>query len=189
MPSARQSLIIFAYPVMPESMERMAKAIGLELERAKLSDAYDVDEVIKLSKPDVPFTKVDDEVIEKLQKIMEKRFRGEEPEQKEEISIEDFQKLDIRIGRVLKAEKVKNSKKLIKLIIDIGGEERQIVSGIAEDYTPEELEGKLVVVLVNLKPAKFMGVESKGMILAAEKDGRAVLLTPEKEVEPGTRVC
>ena len=124
---------------------------------------------------------------------MEKRFKGEgdeeKAEEKEVISIEDFQKLDIRIGKVLKAEKIKKSKKLIKLIIDIGGEQRQIVSGIAEDYTPEELEGKLVVVLANLKPAKFMGVESRGMILAAEKDGKAVLLVPEKEVEPGTRVC
>ncbi len=188
-----KALIIFAYPVMPSSMERMAKAIGLDLEKAKLSDAYAVDEVMKLSKPEVPFTKVEDDTIERLQKIMEKRFKGEgdeeKAEEKEEISIEDFQRLDIRIGKVLKAEKIKKSKKLIKLIIDIGGEQRQIVSGIAEDYTPEELEGKLVVVLVNLKPAKFMGVESRGMILAAEKNGKAVLLIPEKEVEPGTKVC
>jgi methionyl-tRNA synthetase len=122
---------------------------------------------------------------------MEKRFRGEEvrQEMKEEITIEDFQRLDIRIGKVTSAEKIKGSKKLIKLIVDIGDEHRQIVSGIAEDYRPEELEGMLVVVLVNLKPAKFMGVESRGMILAAEKDGKAILLIPEKEVEPGTRVC
>ncbi|WP_202319301.1 methionine--tRNA ligase [Archaeoglobus neptunius] len=185
-----KALIIFAYPVMPRSMEKMARAMSLDIEHCRLSDAYSVDSVMKLDKPEVPFTKIEDDVIERLQKIMEKRFMGEkEKEEKEEVTIEDFQKLDIRIGKVLKAEKIKKSKKLIKLIVDIGDEQRQIVSGIAEDYKPEELEGKLVVVLANLRPAKFMGVESKGMILAAEKDGRAILLTPEKDVDPGTRVC
>lgn len=197
-----KALIIFAYPVMPRTMAKMAKAIGLEMEKCRLSDAYAVED-LKLSKPEMPFTKIEDEIIERLQNIMDKRFKGEqevksgesteekkkEEEKKEITTIEEFQRLDIRIGRVIKAEKIKKSKKLLRLIIDIGDEQRQIVSGIAKDYSPEELEGKLVVVLANLKPTEFMGVESKGMILAAEKDGKVVLLTPEKDVEPGTKVC
>jgi len=120
---------------------------------------------------------------------MEKRFKGEEAEEEKLIDIDYFKKLDIRIGKVVNAEKIKGSKKLLKLVVDIGDERRQIVSGIAEDYSPEELVGKLVVVLVNLQPAKFMGVESRGMILAAEKNGRAILLIPEKEIEAGAKVC
>ncbi len=184
-----KALIIFAYPVMPRSMMKMAESMGLDLINCKLSDAHSVDEVVKLSKPSVPFRKIDDDKIKELQEVMERRFRGEEPRKEmETVTIEDFRKLDIRVGKIVSAEKVKGSKKLLRLIVDIGGEHRQIVSGIAEDYRPEELIGKLVVVLVNLQPAKFMGVESRGMILAAEKDGRAVLLAPEKEIEAGTRV-
>ena len=170
-------------------MMKMAESMGLDLINCKLSDAHSVDEVVKLSKPSVPFSKIDDDKIKELQEVMERRLRGEEPRKEmETVTIEDFRKLDIRVGKIVSAEKVKGSKKLLRLIVDIGGEHRQIVSGIAENYRPEELIGKLVVVLVNLQPAKFMGVESRGMILAAEKDGRAVLLAPEKEIEAGTRV-
>lgn len=186
-----KALIIFAYPVMPRSMAKMAEAISLDIDKCRLSDAAKVDEVIRIKKPQVPFEKIEDGKIGELQKIMERRFSGEREEIRsvETVSIEDFHKLDIRIGKIISAEKIKGSKKLLKLIIDIGKEHRQIVSGIAEDYKTDELVGKLVVVITNLKPAKFMGVESKGMILAAEKNGKAILLIPEKEVEPGTKIC
>ena len=88
----------------------------------------------------------------------------------------------------MKAEKIKGSKKLIRLEVDIGDEVRQIVAGIADSYREEELVGKSVVVLTNIKPAKLMGVESNGMILAADVEGKAVLLTPEKEVEAGVKI-
>jgi methionyl-tRNA synthetase len=183
-----KALMIFAYPVMPGTMEKMARAIGLDVENSRLSDAHIVDEKVRLTKPDVPFVKIEDKKIEELNRIMERRFEGEDVGEEEVVDIDYFRKLDIRIGRIIEAEKVKGSKKLIKLVVDIGDEMRQIVSGIAEDYEPEELKNKLVVVLTNLKPAKFMGVESKGMILAAEKEGKAILLCPEREVEPGTKV-
>lgn len=186
-----KALIIFAYPVMPRSMTKMAEAISLDIDKCRLSDAAKVDEVIRIKKPQVPFEKIEDGKIGELQRIMERRFSGEREEIKsvETVSIEDFHKLDVRVGKIISAEKIKGSKKLLKLIIDIGKEHRQIVSGIAEDYKTDELVGKLVVVITNLKPAKFMGVESRGMILAAEKNGRAILLIPEKEVEPGTKIC
>ncbi len=107
---------------------------------------------------------------------------------KEIININEFAKLDIRIGKVEKAERVEGSKKLIKLDVDIGNEKRQLVAGIAEEYDPESLIGVLVPVLVNLKPAKLMGVESRGMILAVDVNGKPILLHPDKEVPAGCRI-
>jgi methionine--tRNA ligase beta chain len=102
------------------------------------------------------------------------------------ITFEDFKKLDIRIGRILLAEKVEGTDKLIKLEIDLGTEKRQVVAGIAEFYQPEQLVGRQIPVLVNLEPRTIRGAESHGMILAADDEGRAVLLHPEKEVPPGS---
>lgn len=106
-----------------------------------------------------------------------------------QISFEEFQKLDIRIGKVLEAEKIPNSKNLIKLKVDFGSEKRQAVAGIAQFYRPEELKNKKFVFVVNLKPIKLMGEESNCMILAAEDEkGKIVLLQPEKEIEEGSKV-
>jgi methionyl-tRNA synthetase len=102
------------------------------------------------------------------------------------ISIEDFSKIEMKTGTVLAAEAIQKSSKLLKLKVDTGGEIRQIVSGIAQFYKPEELVGKNVVVLTNLAPAKIFGVESNGMILAA--GDTASLLAPEKPVDPGTKI-
>ncbi|MFH1575579.1 MAG: methionine--tRNA ligase subunit beta [Candidatus Nealsonbacteria bacterium] len=104
------------------------------------------------------------------------------------ISHEDFKKLDIRIGKILSAEKIENSDNLLKLEVDFGGEKRQIVSGIAQYFTPESLIGKEAPFVVNMEPRVLRGVESAGMILAASVDGRAVLLHPGEEVAPGSIV-
>ncbi len=181
-----KALVIFAYPVMPESMKRIAKCLDLDVENCSLDDALKVDEVVRVSKPVVPFEKVSDEKIEKLNEVMRRRFA--EGSEEDFVNIEEFQKLDIRIGKILAAEKIPKSKKLLKLKVDIGGEVRQIVAGIAETHDPKSLVGRLVVVLANIRPAKLMGVESRGMILAADVNGKAVLLQPESEVEPGTKV-
>jgi len=106
----------------------------------------------------------------------------------EQITIEEFFKADIRAAKVIEAEKIKDSKKLIKMQIDTGDEQRQIVAGIAEEYTAEELVGKTILVVVNLKPVKLMGEVSKGMLLAASINGRPVLAEFNKEVPPGTKV-
>jgi methionyl-tRNA synthetase len=104
------------------------------------------------------------------------------------IDIEEFARLDLRVARVLSAEPIKGSKKLLKLQVDLGDETRQIVSGIADAYTPESLVGRKVVLVANLKPAKLMGVESAGMVLAASLDGKAVLCTFDTDVPAGTKV-
>jgi len=105
-----------------------------------------------------------------------------------EVTFKDFQKLDIRIGKILDCEKIPGAKKLLKVSLDIGTETRETVAGMAEFFSPEELVGKTVVVLVNLEPKKLMGVESQGMILSADLDGKPFLLTVESDVPPGTKV-
>ena len=102
------------------------------------------------------------------------------------IKFEDFQKLDIRMGKVLSAERVKKSDKLIKLEVDLGKEIRQIIVGMAEFYEPEYFLNKELVILTNLEKRKFMGIESQGMVLAVDVNGKPILLLPEKEVPPGT---
>lgn len=104
------------------------------------------------------------------------------------LSIEDFGKLDLRSARIIKAERVEKSKKLLKLQVDIGEEKRTVVAGIAEFYSPDELIGKNIIVVTNLKPAKIMGIESQGMILAGEMDSKIILTTFDKEIKPGARI-
>ena len=108
---------------------------------------------------------------------------------KAEITFEDFGRMDIRIGKILEAVPVEKSKKLFKLKVDTGIDTRTVMSGIAEYFSPEEIVGKQVAVLVNLAPRKIMGVESRGMILMVEdKDGKLKLLQPGEAVSPGSTV-
>jgi methionyl-tRNA synthetase len=104
------------------------------------------------------------------------------------ITIDDFMKIDLRVAKVLTAERVPKSKKLIKLTLDLGYEQRTLAAGIAEAYEPEALVGKTVVIVANLKPAKLMGIESNGMVLAASIDGEPSLLSVDAGVPAGTRV-
>ena len=107
----------------------------------------------------------------------------------ERISIEDFMKVELRTAKVLTAERVEKSKKLLKLSVDVGTEQRTLVAGIAEAYEPEALVGKTVVIVFNLKPAKLMGIESNGMVLAASPDGgKPTVVSFEEPPAPGTRV-
>jgi len=107
----------------------------------------------------------------------------------DQITIDDFMKIDLRVARVLAAEKVPNSRKLMKLSIDAGTEQRTLVAGIAEAYEPEQLVGKTVGIVFNLKPAKLMGIESNGMILAASPaGGKPVLVSFDANVPPGSRI-
>lgn len=107
------------------------------------------------------------------------------------IVFDDFAKCDMRIGTVLECTRVEKSEKLLKFIIDIGSEQRQILSGIAKHYNPEDLIGKQLVVLVNLPPRKMMGLESNGMILTSANDekGELKLLSPMDVITNGSEVC
>ena len=103
-------------------------------------------------------------------------------------TFKDFQKLDIRIGKIIAAEKVAGTDKLIKLEVDFITEHRQILAAVAEFFTPEYLVGKEIPVLLNIEPRKFKGIESHGMMLAADVEGKPILLHPEKEIPPGSIV-
>jgi methionyl-tRNA synthetase len=102
-----------------------------------------------------------------------------------QITIEDFARVQMRVGQILEAEKIEGSRKLIRLRVDIGTEVRQVVAGIAEAYEPSSLLNRKVVLVANLKPAKLMGVESNGMIVAASVEGKPVLATFSEEVPNG----
>ena len=97
-------------------------------------------------------------------------------------------KIDLRTGKIIEAEKVKKSKKLIQLKVDIGTEVRQVVAGIAESYDPDQLVGRTIILVANLKPAKLMGIESQGMLLAASDNGKIVLAGFDPEPGKGIRV-
>jgi methionyl-tRNA synthetase len=104
------------------------------------------------------------------------------------ISIEEFRRIKLVTAKVLHAEKIAGSRKLVKLLMDLGSEQRTVVAGIGDRYEPEQLEGKTLIVVANLKPARLMGVESKGMVLAAEVKGQAFIATFEEEVPTGAQV-
>lgn len=104
------------------------------------------------------------------------------------ISFDDFKKVELKIAKILEAERVENSEKLLKLKVSLGEEERQIIAGVGKAYSPEELIGKEIVIVANLEPRALMGIESNGMLLAADGEGTPILLTPDKEVLPGSIV-
>jgi methionyl-tRNA synthetase len=102
------------------------------------------------------------------------------------IAIEDFSKVQMRVGQILEAEKIPNSRRLLRLRVDIGSEVRQVVAGIAEAYEPADLVNRKIVLVANLKPVKLMGVESNGMVVAASNEGKPVLATFAEDVPNGT---
>ena len=104
------------------------------------------------------------------------------------INFEEFQKLDMRVGKIIEAEEVPKSEKLIKMKVDFGEEKRQVIAGLKEWYKPKDLLNKKAVFVVNLKPATIMGLESQAMILAAEKGKKVKFLTPEDNIEEGAKI-
>jgi methionyl-tRNA synthetase len=199
-----KALILLFEPMTPGSMEVAWKQIGMDSdvhEAAYEEATVPVVSGTKLAKPGILFTKLEDDKINEMEAISSKRVKAamakeagiEEVEimdYKDEIEYDDFAKLDIRVGKIVTAEKIKKSKKLLRLEVDIGDEEpRQVVAGLAEYYDPEEMVGKTVNVLVNLKPVKLCGVESQGMLLAADAGERVSLLSTDKDMDPGSSIC
>lgn len=191
------NLTIVANPFIPHSTEKLRKMLNLNaFDWSKAGSDTLLAEGHALGIAGLLFEKIEDDVIAKqLQKLSDKKKAvevGEQPAKpsKPEITIDDFGKIDIRIGTVLKAERMEKSKKLLKLTIDTGIDTRTVLSGIAEHYSPEQVIGKQVTLLVNLAPRKMMGTESQGMILMAEdKDGKLKLIAPGDVVSPGSTVA
>jgi methionyl-tRNA synthetase len=191
------SLAIVCEPFLPFTSAKLKKMLAIsEVLDWQQAGRYDLLKVGHgFGEPELLFEKIEDDVIAKqLQKLNDSKKAMELANQpadpaKAEISFDDFQKMDIRIGTILKAERVEKSKKLLKLQVDTGIDKRTVMSGIAEHFSPEEIVGKQVTILINLAPRKIMGVESQGMILmAADKDGKLRLLQPNEVVSAGSTV-
>ena len=190
------NLSILLQPFLPFSAEKLRKMINLEgcdWSKAGNSDLLVVGH--QLNQPELLFDKIEDDAINiQLAKLEATKAANDKINikvelQKPNISYEEFSKMDIRIGTVLEAERVPKTQKLMKLIIDTAIDKRTVVSGIAEHFTPEEVIGKQVAILVNLEPRRIKGIESHGMILMAEdSDGKLRFILPGDKVENGSTV-
>lgn len=177
-------------PFMPETSERILKQLG----DGKVTE-----------NPEILFARLDvEEVLKKVEELHPQSAEGSDGDEaagaddagvidieaKPEITFEDFGKMQFQVGEIIACEEVKKSRKLLCSQVKIGSQVKQIVSGIKAHYKPEEMVGKKVMVLVNLKPAKLAGVLSEGMLLCAEDaEGNLALMTPEKEMPAGAEIC
>ena len=197
-----RSLAVLFFPVIPFSSNKVWIMLGEHtvLEKEQWSDAgrLKLQEGHTLGKSEILFTKIEDSTIEQelenlaaanQSKAADVSAVKEHAPVKPQVTYDDFAKIDLRVARVVSAEAIPKSKKLMKLQIDLGFEQRQIVAGIAEKLSPEELVGKTIIVVANLAPAKLMGVESNGMLLATAADGENfALITSSKTIDPGVGI-
>ena len=207
-------IALFLHPVIPGTCQKIWSAIGIE---GKLADVRLERELVwgmlaagTVTRPgEHLFPKIlevhggvskvrSDTVVIKEEEKMENKMELTTSEQKpvekppaaepELIGIEDFARVQLRVGKIVAAERVEKSEKLVKLKVDIGTETRQVVAGIGKSYTPEQLLDRQIVIVANLKPAKLMGVESQGMLLAASAGDVLSVVTPDREIKPGAKV-
>jgi methionyl-tRNA synthetase len=168
-------LALISYPIIPQSAQKIFSLLGFKdsLEKANwyqlLKSILVVGAVLPI--PEILFTKIEDEIIVEKQNKLCSRTLEKPLENGETISIDDVHKLDLRVAQIIEVERVAKSKKLLKLLVDLGSEKRQIVSGIGEKITDLiSLIGKKVVIVTNLKPSKIMGIESQGMLFASDTE-------------------
>ena len=196
-------------PFMPDTCQKAIEMFGLKLRSFEQTKEFGLTTQTKVTeKPEILFARIDSaKVMEKVNAMIEERKEKPAPQKEEKkedkkpevklhdhsekpaIDIEDFAKVQLKVGLVTACEKVEKSKKLLKLTVKVGEETRTVVSGIALAYTPEDLIGKKLVMVTNLKPAKLCGIVSEGMIVCAEnEEGKLSFLTPEKDIEDGSQV-
>ncbi|MFB6217473.1 MAG: class I tRNA ligase family protein, partial [Candidatus Aenigmatarchaeota archaeon] len=202
-----KSLAIVSEPIVPCVAEEVWEYLGMNTdiheERWENAKKFDLSGK-EINEPEPLFEKIDDEEFEKIKREYsvsdddEKEGFGNEnskPENKkvsggEEsmISFDEFQELDLRVGKIQKVEEIENADELYRIQIDVGQETKQSVAGLKKTHSKDDLEGRKVPVIVNLEPAELMGEKSECMILAADEDGKPVLFDPEKDVEAGTDI-
>ena len=192
---------------IPDTCKKVSDMLGLEIRSYDQLKSFGIADKIKVTdKPEILFARLDAKVImEQVEKMIEERAEKPAKEEKKEdkkpevklhdhsdkpqIEIDDFAKVQLKVALVTACEKVEKSKKLLKLTVKLGDEIRTVVSGIALAYSPEDLIGKKLVMVTNLKPCKLCGIMSEGMIVCAENDeGKLAFLTPEKDIEDGSQV-
>jgi methionyl-tRNA synthetase len=186
------NLAVIFEPFMPHKSHTLAKMLNIKIPKwnnAGRDDLMTSNHII--NKPSILFSKIEDQVIEdqisKLNSANQKQLKF--PPMKDEITFDEFTKMDIRVGTIKAAEKVKKADKLLKLTVDTGIDVRTVVSGIAEHYQAEDVVGQKVSILLNLAPRKIRGVESQGMILMAENEsGELAFVSPTKEIDAGNTI-
>lgn len=190
-----RSLSILAEPVIPNTVRKLWRILDIneqlnwyEAGELKLKSGHTINQ------PEILFTKIEDDVIQaeidRLQEIQINLQAGQKPavESEKKIDFESFKTIDLRVAKVIEAETVKKSDKLLKLQIEIGSEKRQIIAGVAQHYKPEELIGKKIIVVANLEPATIRGNQSEGMLLAASSDRQLTLLTVMEDIPSGAKI-
>lgn len=200
--NAQRITALLLYPFMPDTAEKMWNQLGLRSlteetresyrEGSELPGIFQWDWIpgyeVRIHRGEQLFPRIDTKKEDTKVSAGNEKTIGERGDNKDSITIHDLARIDLKIGKVLQAERVKGSSKLVTLQVDTG-EQRQIVAGIGNTYMPEDLVGKKIVVVANLQSAKLMGVESQGMLLAAsDSDGSPVILIPEKDVAEGSKI-
>ena len=186
------NLTVVFEPFLPFTSNKLADILGIKLlkwDAAGQNDLMNVGHVI--NKAELLFSKIENDKIEEQIAKLERatQTNNKFPPMKDEVTFDDFSKMDIRVGQVMSAEKVEKADKLLKLTVNTGLDTRTVVSGIAEHYSPENVVGQKVSILMNLAPRKIRGVESQGMILMAEDDeGKLSFVAPTKEMEAGGEI-
>ena len=183
---------ILLNPFMPQSTEALMKQLGIETAieeqgMGSINDWGGLKSGIQTQKAKQLFPRIEDKQVAKILAEISAP-KEEKKDDTGQITIDEFMKVELRTGKILEAEKVKKSKKLIQLKVDIGTETRQVLAGISESYEPEDLVGRTVIIVANLKPAKLMGIESQGMVLAASNDGTIMLAGFDQEPGQGIQV-
>jgi len=201
---ALRNIALFIKPIMGDTSKEIYRRLGYSEEEWHQSHYKQIkwgelDKGRKVIKEKPIYPRLDPDKTERVIKMkepeassearQEKKTEKKAPEGVSLIGFDEFKQVDLRIARIVKAEKIPKANKLLKLQLDIGEEQkRQIVAGISKLYEPEELEGKTIVVVANLKPAKLMGIKSNGMLLAAKDEKNMRLLTVDGDIEPGSKI-
>lgn len=190
-----KDLSVVLYPVLPRKTMQLRSMLGNNqkpvwseiIDRLDGSDKTDDEFTAENIRP--LFPRIEDKIIKAELDKLYRRSNKKVIKHKDIIEYEDFDKMEIRVARVVNAEAIPKADKLLKLTVSLGEEERTVIAGIAKHYKPEALLNKKIVILVNLKPRKLFGYESQGMILAAEDEERIIILTPDEDIDPGSPVA
>lgn len=176
-------------PVIPFSSEKIFRMLNAEPKQWDLGGDENLAEGHKLNQAEIIFPKIEDKMIEEQTNKLNGTEQAKDQVTDETITIDDFFKVHLKVAEVISAEKIEKSEKLLKLKVKLENEERQVIAGIAKHYEPEQLAGKRVIIVANLKPAKLMGLESQGMVLAVDdENGKVNVLSVSESVKIGTRV-
>lgn len=188
--AAIRAIAYFIFPVMPESAAKIWKCLG---DRRSISDTdfddlrfEDFETCGKAQKPEPLFPRIS--LKDFLEKEERKTVKAAKEEKMDIITFDEFKRMDLRVAEIIEAHRVEGTDKLLKIIISLGDEQRQMVAGIAETYDPEDLPGKKLIVIINLKPAVIRGVESNAMLLAADLGGKAYIPFFVEDIPPGSKV-